>query len=139
VVRRARGFRPASRFQRWLRRAARVAVAAFAIVALFGGTGVAQAVAATMFAAPVKCACEHELSKEPTIDALCRCCTRDRGAKDGLAGSCCSTAVAPAAATPLSHADVVAAAACVGLIDDAYTSPLLGRSAELDLDRPPRA
>jgi hypothetical protein len=114
-------------------------VAAFAIVALFGGTGVAQAVAATMLAAPSKCACEHEIANEPTIDALCRCCTRDRGGKDGLPGSCCSTAVAPAAATPVAHAGDVAAAACVGLIDHTCASPLLGRAAEIELDRPPRA
>ncbi len=112
-------------------------MAALAIVTLLGGTGIAQAAAATLLVSPVKCACEHEIASEPTIDALCRCCTR--GAKDGLPGSCCSTAVAPAAATPIAMAEVVGAAACVGLIDEPCASPLLGRAAELDLDRPPRA
>lgn len=112
-------------------------VAAFVVVSLLGGTGVAQAFAATV-TAPMKCACEHALSTEPSIDALCRCCTRDRGENDRLAGSCCSSVVAPAAATPVPAAVGVADAACVGLIDEAVVSPLRGRAAALDLERPPR-
>lgn len=112
-------------------------VAAFAIVTLLGGTGVVRAFAATVVA-PTKCACEHASSDGPAIDALCRCCTRDRGGSDQLP-SCCSTAVAPAAATPVPAALGIADAACVGLIDEALLSPLNGRAAALELERPPRA
>jgi hypothetical protein len=121
-----------------LRRVARVVIAAFAIVSLLGGTGAAQAFAATVVA-PAKCACEHETAGGPAIDALCRCCTRDRGGSDQLPGSCCATAVAAAAATPIPAALGIADAACVGLIDEALLSPLRGRAAALELERPPRA
>jgi hypothetical protein len=136
VTSRARSARLSARLRRWARRFARIVVAAFAIVALLGTTTAAQAFAAAVVG-PAKCACEHESHPEPSIDETCRCC---HGEATGLAGSCCSSTVAPAVATPgAPSAAEVGAAACVGLIDQAYESGLFGRSAALDLDRPPRA